>query len=81
MAARTAKQREQWKRFNALGQVTSLAAWIKTKRSYVAELDVPQDSKDYTDLLMCELITQLEQIASQAGWDRHKPTAGKRLYK
>ena len=81
MAARTAKQRAQWERFNALGQTVSLAAWIKTKRSYVAELDVPQNSKNYTDMLMCELITQLEQVARQAGWDPHKPTAGKRLYK
>lgn len=78
----TARQREQWKRFNALGQVTSLAMWIGAKLDYIDDLpNVSAYQKSQLKQLLQRSSYELKETARQAGWDPDKPTAGKRLYK
>lgn len=66
---KTEKQIAQWKRFNRLGQLTSLAAWIGPK---VAEIIKTGDMEEYQKitLLNCadNLVFLLKEEAKRQGW-------------
>ena len=73
--AKSPAQKAQWKRRYTLGTLTSLACWIKSKRSEIERFDIDPTRKATIQALSSQLQHELLEAASSLGW-KPKPPPG-----